>query len=463
MSARSHGAWHDDAVSRRSRRTSVRPTAALALVTSVAVVLGGCTAPEAPGSAPGAGATAQAGPGSGVTSDLTPQAWATARTEAVTRLLRARAAAADGGDEAGWLAPLGGTSSASLRAEQAAVLRRMRAMQAGDVQLTKVREVTAPVPAPRGTEVEWDVRASFTYRLRDFDTAPRTFDLDLTFKADPARPAGLVITSSAPADRPQPWDLAGLVVRRSPTALVLAVGSPARVGEVVARARTAASRVAAVWGEARPAVWVSPATDADAARLLGRSVGDLTGVAAATDGPLTPGERAGADRIVLVPGAWTSLRPDGRDVVMTHELTHVTVRASTTRAVPVWLSEGFAELVAYEPIDLPEATVVAPALASARTAGLPGALPADVDFEPGTQTLAAAYGLALLALRTLADRYGTQAVVRLYRAAAGGLASPTDRLDDREAAVDDALRSVMGSSRTALVQQWQARLRHLLG
>ncbi|WP_344256005.1 hypothetical protein [Terrabacter carboxydivorans] len=434
-------------------------------MTSVAVVLGACTAPEAPASSTGARATATAegGPGAGVTSDLPPQAWAAARTDAVTRLLRARAAAADAGDEPGWLTPLGGTSAASLRAEQAAVLARMRAMQASDMELTRVREVTAPVPAPRGTEVEWDVRASFTYRLRDFDTAPRTFDLDLTFKADPARPAALVITSCAPSDRPQPWDLAGLVVRRSPTALVLAVGSPARVDEVVARARTAASRVAAVWGEVRPSVWVSPATDADAARLLGRSAGDLVGVAAATDGPLTPGERAGADRIVLVPGAWTSLRPDGRDVVMTHELTHVTVRASTTRAVPVWLSEGFAELVAYEPINLPEATVVAPALARARTSGLPGALPADADFEPGTQTLASAYGLALLALRTLADRYGTQAVVRLYRAAAGGLASPTDRLDDREAAVDDALRSVMGSSRTALVQQWQARLRHLLG
>jgi hypothetical protein len=349
-----------------------------------------------------------------------------------------------------------------LRTTQAAVFERMRAMGAGDLRLVMVRETTAPVPAARGTQVEWDVKASLTYKLLGFDTTPRAFDLDLTFKADPARPADVVITASAPSGRPQPWDLPGLVVRRAATSLVLVVGTGDRVEEVVRRARTAESRVAAVWGEARPAVWVAPSTDADAARLLGRSADDLVGVAAATDGPLTPGEHAGADRIVLVPGAWSSLRPDGRDVVMTHELTHVTVRSSTTRSVPVWLSEGFAELVAYQPIRLPEATVVAPALERVRSSGLPETLPADTDFDPGTHTLPAAYGLSMLALRTLADRYGTQAVVRLYRAAAGGLVEPTARLDDREAAVDDALRSTMGTTRSALVQQWHARTRDLL-
>jgi hypothetical protein len=429
------------------------------------LALGGCAGSSAPPVPPGTGGAAAPtvrATSPAATADIDPSAWAGARTRAVTDLLRTRAAAADRGDEAGWLAPVSGASTGSLRTAQSAVFERMRAVEAGNLHLVTVSEVTAPVPAPRGTQVEWDVRASLTYRLRGFDATPRTFDLDLTFKADPSRPTDLVITASAPSGRPQPWDLAGLVVRRSATSLVLAVGAESRVEEVVARARTAASRVAAVWGNSRPAVWISPASDADAARLLGRSADDLRGVAAATDGPLTPGEHAGADRIVLVPGAWTSLRPEGRDVVMTHELTHVTVRASTTRSVPVWLSEGFAELVAYQPIDLPEATVVAPALDRIRSSGLPGALPADAAFEPATQTLATAYGLSLLALRTLADRYGTQAVVQLYRAAAGGLDEPTDRLDDREAAVDDALRSTMGTTRSALVLQWQARIRDLL-
>jgi hypothetical protein len=93
---------------------------------------------------------------------------------------------------------------------------------------------------------------------------------------------------------------------------------------------------------------------------------------------------------------------------------------------------------------------------------MPAALPADADFAPGTRTLQAAYGLSLLAVRTLADAHGTRAVVDLYRAAAGGLTVPTDRLDDREGVVDDALRSTVGTTRAALVSDWQARLRGLL-
>ena len=431
-----------------------------------ALALTACTsqapAPIAP--ATGRTAAAEAAP-SLTTADVTPEQWAEARQQATSALLGLRLAAAERGDEAAWLAPLGGSSAVGLRRTQAAVLHRMSAIGVEDLRLTGVRETTAPVAAARGTSVEWDVRVGLTYRIRGFDTEPRAFDLHLTLKADPGDPSRLTVTASSPSGRPQPWDLDGLRVRRSPTALVLVVGDASRVDEVLRRARTAADRVAEVWGSARPAVWVAPASDADAGRLLGRSptADGLGGVAAATDGPLTPGERAGADRIVLVPRAWTSLRGDGRDVVMTHELTHVTVRGSTTRSVPVWLSEGFAELVAYTHVNLPEAAVVAPALERVRATGLPSSLPADADFDPGTQTLPAAYGLSLLALRTLADTYGTRAVVELYRAAAGGLAVPTDRLDDREGVVDEALRGAVGATRAQLLGAWRDRLRALLG
>ncbi|MFC7594266.1 hypothetical protein ACFQU3_03020 [Terrabacter sp. GCM10028922] len=445
-----------------SRRRAL--AASTVLVALVALLPSACTSttggPVAPsGPVTTAGGTA---PGAPASSDVPPEAWAAEREKAVTGVLRARADMVDRGDRAGWLAALAGPAGSNLRAGQSAVFDRMSEMGVGDVRLVRVRETTAPVPAVAGTEVEWDVRASLTYRLRGFDSKPRSFDLDLTFKADPAAAARVVLTASAPSGRPQPWDLPGLVVRRSAKALVLAVGARSRVDEVARRARTASARVAAVWGRAEPAVWIAPATDADAARLLGRAPSDLGGVAAATDGPLTPGERAGADRIVLAPGAWTALQPAGRDVVMTHELTHVTVRAATTRAVPVWLSEGFAELVAYAPIDLPESTIVAPALDRVRADGLPRALPADADFDPGTPALPAAYGLSLLALRTLADAHGTQAVVQLYRAAAGGLDVSTSRLDDREAAVDEALRRQLGTTRAELVADWQQRIRSLL-
>ena len=337
----------------------------------------------------------------------------------------------------------------------------MVAMRVSDVVVTRVRERTTPVPAPAGQQVAWDARATMTYRLAGYDTTPRTFELNLTLWADPAHPASVRITASDPVDRPQPWDLDGLVVRRTSEALVLAAGSGPRVDEVLSRARAAHDRVAAVWGRVPPAVWVAPATDRDAARLLGRTASELDGVAAATDGPLVAGERAGADRIVIVPGAWTSLQPAGRAVVMTHELTHVAVRASTTREVPLWLSEGFAELVAWRPVELPERSVAGEAIDSVRS-GLPRELPRDRDFDPAIGRLPVAYGLSLIALRTLDDRYGTAAVVRFYRAAAGGLDLPTVLLGDAEAVTDRALSEVLHSHRGALVRAWQARLRSLL-
>jgi len=373
-----------------------------------------------------------------------------------------RLGAVDVGDRDAWLGPLGKRPDPALATRQRQVFERMTAMRVSGARVLAVRETSAPVPARPGAGVTWDVRAHLSYELRGFDTAPRNFDLDLTFTADPARPDAAVVTESSPSGRPQPWDLDGLVVRRMPQALVLAVGPPSRVDEIVRRARTAGTRVAAVWGDSQPAVWVAPSSDADAARLLGRTRADLEGVAAATDGPLTPGERAGADRIVLVPGPWTSLRPEGRDVVMTHELTHATVRASTTQAVPLWLAEGFADFVAYRAIDLPERTIAEPALAHVRRAGVPRTLPTDADFDPRADRLQAAYGLALLAVRTLASEHGTGAVVRFYAAAAGGIPLPTSQVGDRDAALDRALERTLHTDRSAVIRAWESRIRALL-
>ena len=143
--------------------------------------------------------------------------------------------------------------------------------------------------------------------------------------------------------------------------------------------------------------------------------------------------------------------------MLTHELTHVAVRATTIRAVPLWLSEGFAEYVAYRSVRLSEAKIVAPLLAHVRTAP-PAHLPSPESFDPANGTLPAAYGMALLAVRTLADTHGTAALVRFYRAAAGGLAVPTARLAHPERVVDDALAATLGLTRAQLERDWRARI-----
>ncbi|NUR14710.1 MAG: hypothetical protein HOQ13_00130, partial [Dermatophilaceae bacterium] len=186
--------------------TAVAASACLALTACTA------TAPErtdAPISAPASPGVATPSPGA-VAADIPPERWAAVRLQSVASLVRARLSAAERDDTRAWLAPLGGPSQAALRRAQGAVLQRMDAIGVEDLELADLRETTAPVPAPPGTSVEWDVRVSLSYRIRDFDTAPRAFDLDLTFKADPVRPQQLGITASAPSGRPQPWDLDGL-------------------------------------------------------------------------------------------------------------------------------------------------------------------------------------------------------------------------------------------------------------
>ena len=318
-----------------------------------------------------------------------------------------------------------------------------------------------------GMSATWESRATLEYRITGFDEAPRTFTLALTFAADPARPGETaVITGSRPDERPEPWDLDGLQVRRSERSLVLAFGTAsaadAAADEVARRANAAARRVSAVLGSAEAAVWLVPATDDDAARLLGRDERGLDGVAAATDGPIGPGRPAGADRIVVVPGAWSQLSGVGRDVVMAHELTHATTRRTSKRQPPLWLSEGFSEFVAYRDVELPERDLVQSALDRIRSSGLPTGPPAAPGFQASGGDLAAAYGLSLTLARTIADHYGTDRLVALFRAVNESETGPGPRPADADAVTDQVLRSRLGTSTGEVIAAWRSRLAGLV-
>lgn len=444
-----------------------RPASAL-LVASLAGLVGvaaltGCTSTPTAPTTPTAGGsgpvTSSSDPGTtGDSAAVQPEAWSSRRGTAARSLVTQRLEAAGARDLEGWLASFDPRG----RPEQTALFRRMSAMRATAFGVTEVVETVPPVPAAPGSPVEWDVELTGTYRLSGFDEGSRAFSVAVTLRAAPDRPERAMLTGWRATERPQPWDLEGLQVRRSAGSLVLTTGGAARAVEVERRARSAARRVAAVLGRAEPAVWVAPSTDAEAAALLGRDATDLSGVAAATDGPVDTGEAAGADRIVVVPGPWSSLTGPGRDVVMAHELTHATVRRESTRAVPVWLSEGFAEFVAYRGVDLPEARLVAPALSFVRREGLPSALPTDAQLDPASGTLSAAYGLSLLAARELAERHGTVGLVRFYRAAAGAEPVPTALVGDPEGAADHLLRTVLRTDRAALVSAWRQRIAGLV-
>ncbi|WP_084956891.1 hypothetical protein [Thermoactinospora rubra] len=179
--------------------------------------------------------------------------------------------------------------------------------------------------------------------------------------------------------------------------------------DLVRHARTAAARVEAVLGRAVEPVVVVPGSAAEAARLAG--AGSVDGMAAL----------AHAGRVIVVPEAFSLLTAVGRDVVLTHELTHV---VAGTAGVPVWLREGFADYVAYRDAGLPVATAAAELAGEVRAGRLPAALPGPEAFAPGSRRLAQAYQEAWLACRLIAARFGEDRLVRLYRDAVEGAAAP---------------------------------------
>ncbi|GAA3118459.1 hypothetical protein GCM10017600_35430 [Streptosporangium carneum] len=241
--------------------------------------------------------------------------------------------------------------------------------------------------------------------------------------------AGLV-TGARPASRAvrDLWPGAATVVRGERSLVVGHRVPSAELRDLVSRADRACRTVAEVWGPVR-AVLLFPATDAEAATLAG--AGATGGLAA----------MATADRVVVLPTGYARLSAAGRDVVITHELTHVATGATRGGRVPMWLSEGFADYVGYRDAGI-AVRAAAAELAEEVCAGvLPSRLPEPADFAPGAPRLAQAYEEAWLACRYIAERFGERALVRLYGSDVG---------------------SVLGLSRAELTAAWRDHLRREL-
>jgi hypothetical protein len=208
-------------------------------------------------------------------------------------------------------------------------------------------------------------------------------------------------------------------------------------------------------------VLVVPRTENEMGRLLQRPSEGLSQIAAVTTGELAEGDYgvARSDRVVVNPDAFARLGSSGRRVVLVHELTHVAVRSSTTAPVPIWLSEGFADYVGYQDVDLSRRVIAADVLALVRRGKGPRELPGVDDFDPTTSTIAPAYSGAWLACQLIADRYGQRSLVRLYREIATtpvGSDGP-----DPDAATEAAFEKVLGTSVARFTAAWRDDLQTL--
>ncbi|KOV93690.1 hypothetical protein [Streptomyces sp. NRRL B-3648] len=316
------------------------------------------------------------------------------------------------------------------------------------------------VTAVRRTASGATADAELRYRVAGYDKAPVDARRTLTL----GRTAGgrWYVTADRPAARAgqQLWDQGTVTAVRGAHSLVLGTGGSAAGLRSYARlADRAVPAVSGAWGTdwSRRVVVLVPRSLAGMASLLGSPAASYRGIAAVTTGEAGGSGRSPADRVVVNPEAYAGLGDPGKQVVLTHETTHVATRARTTAATPLWLSEGYADWIGYlgtgrTPVE------AAPELARAvRDGETPRTLPADKDFAFTSEPtgLARAYEGGWLACRMIADQWGAARLGAFYRAVGAH--------GQRAGAVEEALEKVLGTTPREFTARWRAYVTAQLG
>jgi hypothetical protein len=303
-------------------------------------------------------------------------------------------------------------------------------------------------------------QAELRYRLQGDDRAPVTAARSLQLSLDAG--GEWYVESERPAREAadQLWDQGRVDVVRGERSIVLGVGqSGARLRTFADLADRAVPAVNRAWDTEWPRrlVVLVPQSLEAMAGLLGSPASSYRGIAAVTTGETGAPADAPADRIILNPVAYGVLGQSGKQVVLTHEATHVATRAHTSAATPLWLSEGYADWVGYlgtgrSPVE------AAPELWQAVTEGeIPAGLPTDEDFgfTGDSAGLAQAYESGWMACRMIAERWGEERLAEFYRAVGGH--------EKRPGAVEEAMDRVLGTTVADFTVQWRDYLRTQFG
>lgn len=304
----------------------------------------------------------------------------------------------------------------------------------------------------------WVARVSFVYQIAGADVADVRRDRYLTFVQ---RDQEWFVADDADGSRTVDlWDLGHVTARRGERSLVLGTGDPALLDDLVARSDRAARQVDAVWGEQWPrtVVVLVPADQSQMAALLNRpdEVG-LDQIAAVTTGAVGQTSGPAADRVIVNPAGFARLRDVGPDVVLAHEMTHVAVRARGPGQGPLWVSEGFADYVAYDGRELSRRQVAGDVLDLVAAGTGPTALPTDADFDPRNGTIAPAYSSSWLAIDLMARTFGEEAVLAFVHAQVGTFTA--DGVAGEEpVAVEQAFLSATGTELASFQASWLAYL-----
>lgn len=382
---------------------------------------------------------------------------------ATDRLLEARTAALVAGDRAAWAATIADPTSVDGK-QLLTEFDVLTALDVKDLEYESARGLPMPADADPGGAVA--VAAEVRYVISGFDTAAAKATEQLVV-TDTGEGWRIRAALDEPSSEPAPiWSLPAAHVVRSAHAVVAGDVSRQTLSAYVAMADTAVAQVNAVWHRAWPErLVVLVPGDAHSLQMLAGSADDFTQVGGLTSGHLSRDGRARADRILLNPDALSQLTSRGRQFVLSHEASHVAVRASHPGRSPMWFSEGLADYIAYRPIK-PDAKAVSPELMDrVRDGQWPRRLPVDSDFTSPSARLAPTYAASWFAVDEIVRRHGEQKMLGLYAACTAPLGESGSLPEESEVeqVCAKAFPGVLGTTQAEFTGRWYARMRHVAG
>lgn len=387
------------------------------------------------------------------------------RTDAVNDLLRRRAQAVQARDEQSFMATLDPEADQEFLVAQKRLFTnlagvpfdawgyRLHAEDALDV-----RGLADTNPA----DELWAPAVDLRYALRGADVIPTDRPMGYLF----ARHGDDWYLASDTALDPMgrrtwrgPWDFAPCVVATTQHGIILShPGSEPMVDRLVRELDTSVEAVSAVW----PTSWsqrvafMLPDSPGEMRALVGPDfpVESVVAVAVA-DRVVNKTRTVAGQRVVLSPSGVRALSVASLRIVLRHEITHLAARADTVDGSPTWLLEGFADYVGYRDSGVTLAEGAPDLAKKVRQDGPPAALPEDRAFRSRGSELDLAYQQSWTLSRYIADRWGEQTLIAVYRRLAG--AGPVSASE-----TDEMLGEVLGVDRGGLVAGWQSYLRDAL-
>jgi hypothetical protein len=437
---------------------------------AAAAILGGLALVTLPASEPAPASQPGTGPGRplGAVTPAMPTATKVdpARASAVTELLRGRADALLRRDEKAFLSSIDAYADQEFIGRQRALFANLAGVPLDAWSYVLHPDDTVDVSslaAGTGAEELWAPAVDLRYALKGADLTPTDRAMGYLFAR---RGSTWYLRSDSSLDElgrktwRGPWDFGPCLVTSTGQGIVLYhPGSEPMADRLSHELDPSVAAVSALWGTgwSQRVALLLPDSPEEMRALVGPGfpVEAVVAVAVA-DRVDTERHAVAGQRVVLSPNGSRALSLASLRVVLRHEITHVAARADTVDGSPMWLLEGFADYVGYRDSGIALAQGAPNLVEVVKRTGPPQNLPEDKDFRTQGRDLDLAYQQSWSVARFVSDRYGEEALIRLYRKLAG--AGPVSATE-----TDDLIRAVLGLDRAGLVAAWRQYLLDTVG